>query len=192
MGNNDFHNFQQLFHTGNNIMATNQKSSCNKNRPPNVSLPNGNLNLNTAMANNATNNNNNNNNNGKSPFSFPFLSPSNETATNPLSPIDLPSMAGNSSINNNNNNNNASMLISPSISNQSHGGFSLDRTSIATHNNPLESRNNSSNPNQMMNQSISGSQNPSQQQQHQQLNSMLSQSRHLPFPYNLNNFHRNY
>lgn len=186
MGNNDFHNLQQLFNTGNNIMTANQKSSCNKNRPPNASLPNGNLNINTAMANNATNNNNNN---GKSPFSFPFLSPTNQTAANPLSPINLPSMSGNSTCNNNN----PSMLASPSISNQSHGGgFSLDRTSTATNNSPLESRNNSTNPNQMMNQSNSGSQNPSQQQQQQQLNSMLSQSRHLPFPYNLNNFHRNY
>lgn len=193
MGNNDFHNLQQLFNTGNTIMTANQKSSCNKNRPSNVNVPNGNLNMNTAMANNNASINNNNSN-GKSPFSFSFLPPSNQTATNPLSPMNLPSMAANTNNNNNNtnNNNNASMLTSPSISNQSHGSFSLDHTTTATNTNPLDSRNNSSNANQMMNQSIAGSQNPVQHQQQQQFNSMLSQSRHLPFPYNLNNFHRNY
>lgn len=189
MGHNDFHSLQQLFNTGNIMMTANQKSSCNKNQTPNVSSPNGNLNMNTV--NNATNNNNNN---GKSPYSFPFLSPSNQTATNPLSPINLPSMAGNNNNTNNNINNNASILTSSSISNQSHGGFSSDHTATTTNNNPSESRNNISNANQMMNQSISGTHNPlqRQQQQQQQLNSMLSQSRHLPFPYNLNNFHRNY
>lgn len=177
MGNNDFHNLQQLFNNsgGNSqhhtTVNTTKTNACNKPRPSNGNL------------NNSTNVMATNNTGKQQSFSYPFLPSSNQTATtNPMSSLNLPSSMAS--------NNNASMLNqTPTQQMPQHSGFTLERATAA--NNTLESRNNNNN-NQMMNQSISG-QNPSQQQQQQQqLNSMLSHSRHLPFPYNLNNFHRNY
>lgn len=69
----------------------------------------------------------------------------------------------------------------PSSSSSSSLEHQHNRLNVA-HGYPMERNNN-----QMANQSNAG-----QNQTHQQINSMLSHSNHLPFPYNLNNFHRNF
>lgn len=161
--NNDYHNFQQLMNSNN--AAGNV--SVTKNRMPNMGL-----------GINAGNNSAVNNNGGKSfQMPYPYLPPPQSqplTAQNPLSPSN-------------------SSMLQPTMSNQSNlsvaqqqsmgnarNSFSLERVAGTQ----LESNNN-----QTSNQSNSTDQS-SVQQQH---NSMLSPTRHLPFPYsNLNNYHRNF
>lgn len=141
--------------------------SVTKNRMPNMGL-----------GINAGNNSAVNNNGGKSfQMPYPYLPPPQSqplTAQNPLSPSN-------------------SSMLQPTMSNQSNlsvaqqqsmgnarNSFSLERVAGTQ----LESNNN-----QTSNQSNSTDQS-SVQQQH---NSMLSPTRHLPFPYsNLNNYHRNF
>lgn len=104
---------------------------------------------------------------------YPFLPPPNQTlsAQNPLSPTNstiLPSAMTN-----------PSAMSTQSSTMQNVRAFSMDRVTGST----LES-----NTNQISNQSNSTDQSATQQH-----NSMISPTRHLPFPYsNLNNYHRNF
>lgn len=125
----------------------------------------------SANGNNNNNNVSNNNNNsaniaGKQyPMMYPFLSKPNQLATaqNPLA---------NNLITNNTPVAGQSTVASHEQQQQLNSirGYQMER-----------------NNNQMNNQSNTG-----QNQTQQQITSMLSHSRHLPFPYNLNNFHRNF